>query len=75
MSDIIHYDGNIAYADVTKATGLIRQQIEACAEPVYGYGVVFYNASKEDKNANKNVLLQRVPQFDIVETENSVTIR
>ena len=73
MNGII-YDGKIAYADVTKATGLIRKAITNSAEQILGYGVVFHNVSKEVKDANKGVFLQRVPEFDI-ETEETVTVR
>lgn len=74
MNNSIIYDGNIAYADVIKATGLISKAIENSAEQILGFGVVFHNASKEVKEANRGVLLQRVPEFDI-KTEESVVAR
>lgn len=71
--DVLH-DGKIAYANVTTTNSLIRQMIEAYEYPAYAFGILFPNADKQVKDANKNTYWQRVPNLDIVE-EEAIAVR
>ena len=68
------YSGNIAYGRIDSQNPELSKMIRGYEYPVYGYGIVFPNADKSTKEANKNTYWQRVPEFDIT-TEEISTVR
>lgn len=68
-SNQVAYSGNVAYGRIDSQDTTLSKMIRGYEYPAYGYGIVFPEADKNIKEANKNTYWQRVPDFDIVEEQ------